>query len=109
MSNNVTVELQHFNGCPNSQDMIERVKEAIEEFKSNIHYFETLVEDNKSAEEVKFRGSPTLLIDGEDFENLSEPVHPNLSCRFYHNGLPFVQEIQKKILIQINKRSSHEK
>jgi len=97
MSNTMTVEIQYFNDCPNSSKMIGRVKEAMKEFNGKIHYLETLVEDKLSAEKVKFRGSPTLLINGEDFENLSEPISPNLSCRFYHNGLPTIEEIKNII------------
>ena len=96
MKNKITLEIQYFNGCPNSNELIERVKVAIQEFDSKITYFETLVDDNLMAEKVKFRGSPTLLINGEDFEYLSEPVNPNLSCRFYPNGLPTIEEIRKK-------------
>ena len=91
------VEIHYFNGCPNSNKLIKRVKAAIQEFDSKITYFETLVEDNLTAEKVKFRGSPTLLIDGKDFEDLSEPVQSNLSCRFYPNGLPTIQEIKNSI------------
>jgi hypothetical protein len=104
----VTIEIQYFKDCPNSKELISRIKKAMEEIDEKTIYFETLVEDNISAEKVKFRGSPTLLIDGADFENLSEPTNPNLSCRYYHNGLPTIEEIQNKILLQIEKRSDNE-
>ena len=99
----ITLEIQYFRGCPNSNELIERVKTAIQEFDSKIIYFETLVEDNLTAEKVKFRGSPTLLIDGKDFEDLSEPVHSNLACRFYPNGLPTIQEIISSIQNKLEK------
>lgn len=104
MSEKITVEIQYFRDCPHSIKMIERAKEAINEFNNKIIYFETLVEDEITAVKVKFRGSPTLLINGEDFEdfeNLEELDSPNLSCRFYHNGLPTIEEIRKKILNKI--------
>ena len=103
MQDEVVVEIQYFKGCPNSVEMIERVKDAIQEFDSKINYFETLVEDNLTAQKVSFRGSPTLLIDGQDFENLEESKNPNLSCRFYHNGLPTIEEIKNKIQTKISK------
>lgn len=103
MHSKTQVEIQYFKGCPNSNKLIERVKAAIQEFDSKIVYFETLVEDNIIAEKVKFRGSPTLLIDGKDFENLSEPVHSNLACRFYPNGLPTIQEIKNSIQNKLEK------
>ena len=95
--NKISIEIQHFRGCPNSNDLIERVKAAIQEFDNKITYFETLVEDNLTAEKVKFRGSPTLLIDGKDFEELREPIHSNLACRFYPNGLLTIEAIKNSI------------
>jgi hypothetical protein len=94
------IEIQYFSGCPNSQTMIDRVREAIKNFSSNVDYKETLVESPEYADKIKFRGSPTLLINGIDFENLPEPEKGNLSCRYYPNGLPdtekIVNEIEKK-------------
>jgi hypothetical protein len=92
----INIELQHFIGCPNSPILIERVREVIKKFK-NIDYKEVLVDSNEKAEEVKFRGSPTLLINGEDFENQPEPERPALACRYYRNGLPDVEVILSKL------------
>ena len=63
----LNIEIQHFIGCPNSPILIERVKVALKAL-PNIDYQETLVDSNEKAQEIKFRGSPTLLINGEDFE-----------------------------------------
>jgi hypothetical protein len=103
MKDKVEIEIQHFNGCPNSNELIERVKVAIQEYESRIIYFETLVEDNLTAEKVRFRGSPTLLIDGKDFEDLSEPIQSNLACRFYPNGLPAIGAIKNSIQNKLEK------
>ncbi|MCP5064120.1 MAG: hypothetical protein GY936_16895 [Ignavibacteriae bacterium] len=64
---------------------------------------EKLVEDNATAVKVKFRGSPTLLLNGEDFENLPEPFQPNLTCRIYCKGMPSLEEIKEKIQSKINR------
>ena len=93
----IKIELQHFTGCPNAPVLIERVKEVIRDF-DNIEYKEVIIDSNEKAEEVKFRGSPTLLINGEDFENQPEPESPALSCRYYINGLQGVEEIKNKII-----------
>jgi hypothetical protein len=92
----IQIELQHFIGCPNSPILIERVKEALKDF-DNINYKEVLIESNEKANELKFRGSPTLLINGEDFENTPEPQNPALACRYYRNGLPAVGQIKEKL------------
>lgn len=101
--NKISIEIQFFHGCPNSKKMIARTKKAILYFENLVDYKETLVEDNATAEKVKFRGSPTLLINGEDFENLSEPYQPNLTCRIYSKGIPSLEEIKEKIQSQTNR------
>ncbi|MCH9029064.1 MAG: DUF2703 domain-containing protein, partial [Bacteroidetes bacterium] len=59
---------------------------------------EVLVESNELAEKLKFRGSPTVLINGEDIEGRKEPESASLNCRVYENGLPSIDEIKEKIL-----------
>ena len=97
MSDKLKIEIQHFHGCPNSPEMIHRVKEAIKGSEEKIEYNEVLIESNKLAEEIKFRGSPTVLINGEDIEGREEPEFASLNCRVYENGLPSVEEIRNKI------------
>ena len=92
----INIEIQHFLGCPNSPILMERVKEAIKTF-DNIIYKEVLVDSNEKAEKSKFRGSPTLLINGEDFKNQPEPENPALACRYYPKGLPTVEQIKNKL------------
>ena len=99
----VNIEVQHFEGCPNSEEMIARVKAAMEEFYARIEYKEILVETHEEAERVKFRGSPTVLINGIDIENMPEPKAGNLACRYYKNGLPSISQIKEFITGQLKK------
>lgn len=92
----IKIELQHFHGCPNSPVLIERVKEAIKGF-DNINYKEVLVDTNDKAKQINFRGSPSLIINGIDFENQPEPENPALACRYYPNGLPETSQILQKL------------
>jgi len=94
----VKIEIQHFRGCPNSPEMIRRVKQAIKSIEEKIEYNEVLIESNKLAEKIKFRGSPTLIINGKDFEGREEPEAASLNCRVYEKGLPSVNEIIKIIM-----------
>ena len=91
------IEVQYFIGCPNSQKMIERVRTAVKQTLLEIDYAETLVETPEEANKIKFRGSPTLLINGKDFEDLEEPVKGSFSCRYYPNGLPETEQIINEI------------
>ncbi len=94
----INLEIQYFDGCPNSGEFIKRVKEILTggEIK-DYNYKETLVSSNEMARQLKFRGSPTLLINGVDFEGMETPDNPGLTCRFYPNGLPSIEEIKMKI------------
>ncbi len=98
MNDKLKIEIQHFRGCPNSPEMIHRVKEAIKGNEEKIEYNEVLVESNELAEKLKFRGSPTVLINGEDIEGRNAPESASLNCRVYENGLPSIDEIRGKIL-----------
>ena len=97
----ITIEIQHFEGCPNSPVLSERVREAIKDFEE-IEFKEVLVETNEKAAEVGFRGSPTLLINGKDIEGLAEPDKPALMCRYYPDGLPDIELIKQKIRNEMN-------
>ena len=77
--------------------MIDITKTAIERLNIPVNYIETLVDTPGEAARVNFRGSPTLLINGIDFENLPVPEYPLMACRYYHNGLPTIDEIVSKI------------
>lgn len=93
----LSVHIQYFNGCPHSSEMILRVKTAIADIKDKVDYREIPVETNELAEKLKFRGSPTLLINGDDYEMQEEPSEISLSCRYYPRGLPTSEEIRKRI------------
>lgn len=93
-----TIELQYFEGCPN----VAKARELIEHYHHEhpeVQLKFTLVTDNEQAAQIGFRGSPTILIDGEDLFQLPAPEQPNMACRFYPGGLPdyntFVRMIQK--------------
>ncbi len=101
MNDKIKIEIQHFRGCPNSPEMIHRVKEAIKGNEEKIEYNEVLVESNELAEKLKFRGSPTVLVNGEDIEGRKEPESAALNCRVYENGLPSKVEIREKILANL--------
>jgi len=97
MKKKIKIEIQYFNGCPNSAEMIKRVKEAIKGHEKPVDYSEVLVEDYETAEKLKFRGSPTVLINGEDLEGREEPKTSAMNCRVYENGLPEIEYIKGKI------------
>jgi protein-disulfide isomerase len=99
----VVIEIQFFRDCPNAYEMINRVKTACISFHKYIDYRERLVETSEMAQKLKFRGSPTVLINGTDLMNLEEPVSGTLACRYYPDGLPDIKTIENQIRRYIKK------
>jgi hypothetical protein len=92
----VEVTVQYIKGCIDSKEMIKRVEEAIKDI-PEVKYTKMLIETEEKAREVGFRGSPTLLINGKDYEGLPVPEEPTIACRVYSKGLPSVEDIRKRI------------
>lgn len=96
--NKITLEIQYFKSCPHSAEFIENVKEAIRRSNPDkFEYREIIVDTNEKAGEIKFRGSPTLLINGIDLEDAEAPENPGLACRNYPNGLPDADKIKTRL------------
>jgi hypothetical protein len=101
----VKLEFQYFEGCPNLIKMQNNLNEAIKGLEDKIELEKVLVEDEVTAMQVKFRGSPTLLINGEDLLGMPAPENPMLACRYYPKGIPTPEEIRNVILKKLNKEN----
>ncbi|MGQ9818437.1 MAG: DUF2703 domain-containing protein [Candidatus Kapaibacteriales bacterium] len=86
------VQVLYFPGCPNSQNIINYVCKALEGL-DGVEYEELLIQTQDEAQRFNFFGSPTLLINGNDFEGLAKPEQISLSCRFYPNGIPTTRKL----------------
>lgn len=98
----VKLEFQYFEDCPNHKKMSDNLNEAIKGLEEKIELKKYLVEDEKTAKKVSFRGSPTLLINGKDIEGIPAPEEPSLACRFYVNGIPGADKIRQLIIQKLN-------
>ena len=92
------VTLLYFDGCPNWQVADERLQEALAlAGRDDVRVQRRLVSTPKQAEAARFRGSPTVLVDGRDpFADPAAPV--GLSCRVYRTadglaGSPTVDQL----------------
>lgn len=91
------VELLWFAGCPNWQETDVRLRRALPlaGVDADITLVEVTTPDD--ADRLRFRGSPTVLLDGWDpFAAVTNPV--GLSCRVYRTpdglrGAPTVQQL----------------
>ncbi len=95
MRDGPTIELLYFPDCPNWQLASDRLDEVASDRGLVVTY--RVISTAAEAERVKFRGSPTILIDGCDpFASGDEPF--GLSCRLYQTpagmaGAPTVEQL----------------
>jgi hypothetical protein len=98
----VDITLRYFDGCPNWRTARERLREALGESDRPDQQVELeQVATPEEAELLRFRGSPTILIDGEDpFVDGAAPF--GLSCRVYRTergleGSPSVEQLRQAL------------
>lgn len=91
------VELLWFPGCPNWQETDARLRQALVLAGTDVDVALVEVGTPDDAERLRFRGSPTVLVDGRDpFADKSAPV--GLSCRVFATpdglrGAPTVEQL----------------
>ena len=92
------VELLYFDGCPNWDEAKQRLIQALTTVGADpTAYRLVAVATAEDAERLGFRGSPTVLVDGQDpFADADAPV--GLACRVYRTpdglrGAPTVDQL----------------
>ncbi len=77
------ITIQYFDGCPHWKLADERVRTVLQSMsRSDVTLDHQVVDSPESAEQMAFRGSPTVLVDGRDpFATGDEPI--GLRCRVY--------------------------
>ena len=90
------IEVQYFDGCPHAAEAL-RLAEQVHERHPQVQIAITRVRDEEHARSIGFRGSPTILLDGEDWFGMPAPAEPHLACRFYPNGLPSFKEVEARL------------
>ena len=79
------VEVLYFDGCPNHEALLPRLRELLNTCGAEDIPIELLrVDDGDAAERRRFLGSPSVRIDGEDVEpNADERTDFGLKCRLF--------------------------
>lgn len=81
------VTLRYFDGCPNWRVAKKRIEVVLEQLGETTAVMLERVETAQEADELDFRGSPTILVDGVDPFDASGPT--GLSCRVYRTDAGF--------------------
>jgi hypothetical protein len=78
------IELFYWEGCPSypeARDLLETIL-AERGIDAPVQMREVVTQED--AEELRFPGSPTIRIDGEDVDPVGAASRPALACRIYH-------------------------
>jgi hypothetical protein len=85
-----TVELLYFDGCPNHEALLPRLRELVADAGISAHVELRRITDDEAAQRERFLGSPTVRVDGRDVEPGAESrTDYGMKCRLYRtaNGL----------------------
>jgi hypothetical protein len=81
------IEVLYVANCPNHAVALERLREVLSAESFQRHVNEVLVSDAEMAQSLKFPGSPTIRVNGQDVEPQSEKATAfGLMCRLYSDG-----------------------
>lgn len=92
------VTLLYFDDCPNWLDADAHLR-ALQDEVSDLRVTRHIVDTREEAERTRFRGSPSILVDGVDpFADADDPV--GLSCRVYQTpdgpaGSPTIDQLRE--------------
>jgi mercuric ion transport protein len=97
----VKIEVLYVLDCPHYAAAMAELKGVLAVEGISDQVSEILVADPGMAETLKFRGSPTILINGRDIAGESDVQHSALSCRLYPGekqpGVPPSEMIQRAV------------
>lgn len=84
------IELLYFDGCPNHEALLPRLRELLDQVSMPASVELLQVPDDAAAQRQRFLGSPTLRVDGRDVEPGAElRTDFGLKCRLYRTPRGF--------------------
>jgi len=94
------IELYYFEGCPTYQQTRINLEKALNQLGIEADIAMILVESPEHAEQLRFQGSPSICIDGNDMDRKDEPAL--FGCRIYQidgklTGVPTIDYIENRI------------
>ena len=95
------IQLQFFDGCPSWQMGLENLKTALQMEQFDLSIDLVKVEDDSQAARLKFLGSPSFRLNGQDLWPEDRDTYA-LSCRIYltpegMKGWPTVEMLRERL------------
>ncbi len=94
MTDKVKIQVQYFQDCPHAEQALGLARQYKQTHENAVVEF-IEIKNDRQAQEIGFRGSPTILINGQDLTGAPAPAEPHMACRFYPDGLPTFPEFEK--------------
>jgi hypothetical protein len=95
------IEVLYILDCPHYPAALAELRKVLSSEKVSAQIREVLVANSRMAEALKFRGSPTIRINGRDIAGESEMQHFAVSCRLYPGekqpGVPPTEMIHRAV------------
>jgi hypothetical protein len=83
----VTVEVLYFDGCPNHEVLMPRLREIVTRTCTSTSITTRRIINDEAAKRERFLGSPTVRIDGRDIEpGADQRSDFGLKCRLYRTA-----------------------
>jgi hypothetical protein len=105
----VRVRFLYYEDCPSHNLALERLREVMDEEGIPDEVEVVKVETEEQARKLRFVGSPTIRVDGQDIDPPSDS-HYTLTCRAYHladgrsSPLPSKDMIQRALSSPVKSR-----
>ena len=100
------MEILYFNGCPTYLKAEKTLRGVLEEEGVDAEVELVAVNTAEDAQEIRFRGSPTIRVDGEDLFPVPERAEYALGCRMYTTpeglrGSPTTEMLRKALAMMV--------
>lgn len=83
----MTIELLYFDGCPNHDALLPRLRAILTETGISTTIDMHKITDDDAAQRERFLGSPTVRVNGRDVEPGAEQrTDYGMKCRLYHTA-----------------------
>jgi len=101
------IEVLYMPDCPHHQPALQRLRKALRSEAVDAAIKEISVSDEAAARSLRFPGSPTVRINGQDAEPNGQQSF-GLACRLYSSGsgLPSEETLQRAISTAKNQERS---
>jgi hypothetical protein len=102
----MNIEFLYFEDCPSHDEALARLRQVLEQEHVEAEVNVVHVETESQAQKLRFVGSPTVRIDGEDIDPISPDVPYALACRAYQKEDGHITPLPPVELIRMAVRSA---